>query len=111
MRLVSCPAVGERSGEPISAWDALAMGLVNRVVPDELVLVSALRLAQKIADRSVEPVIAAKGAVLASFDLAIEDGLNAERASFDALFDTPDAQEGMRAFLEKRKPVFGGSRS
>ena len=95
-------------GEPISAWDALDAGLVNRVVPDELVLTAALRLAQSDRQRSRSmPPIAAKAAVLAAFDLPMEAGLNAERAGFNALFDTADAQEGMTAFLEKRKPVFG----
>jgi enoyl-CoA hydratase len=98
-------------GEPIAAWDALDAGLVNRVVPDELVLPAALRLAQQIGAKSLDATIAAKAAVLASFDLSIEQGLIFERAAFNALFDTADAKEGMTAFLEKRKPVFGRSDS
>ncbi len=98
-------------GQPISAWDALGAGLINRVTPDELVLAVALRFAEQIAAKSTAATTSAKAAVLASFDLAIEQGLNLERAGFNALFDTLDAQEGMAAFLEKRKPVFGGSTS
>lgn len=98
-------------GEPISAWDALSAGLVNRVVPDELVLTAALRMAEAIAHRSLEASVSAKAAVLAAFDQPMEDGLNLERAGFNALFDTADAQEGMTAFLEKRKPVFGRSQT
>jgi enoyl-CoA hydratase len=98
-------------GQPISAWDALEAGLINRVAPDELVLAVALRFAEQIAVKSIAATISAKAAVLASFDLAIEQGLNLERASFNALFDTSDAQEGMTAFLEKRQPEFGGSTS
>jgi enoyl-CoA hydratase len=98
-------------GEPIGAWDALAAGLVNRVVPNELVLTVTLRLAHQVAAKSLDAAMAAKSAVLASFDLPMEQGLNLERAEFNALFDTPDAKEGMSAFLEKRKPVFGRSRS
>jgi enoyl-CoA hydratase len=94
-------------GEPLDAWQALGAGLVNRVVPDKLVLTSAMRLATNIAAKSLEATTAAKSAVLSSFDLPTEAGLNAERAAFDALFDTADAQEGMTAFLEKRKPHFG----
>jgi enoyl-CoA hydratase len=97
-------------GEPIGAWEALEAGLVNRVVPDELVLTAAIRLATAIAQKSLDATIAAKSAVLASLDLPIEAGLNAERAAFDALFDSADAQEGMAAFLEKRKPQFGSTR-
>jgi enoyl-CoA hydratase len=98
-------------GEPIPSWDALDLGLVNRVVPDELVLTSALRLAQQVSARSLDAITAAKAAVLASFDLPVEQGLNRERSEFNALFDTADAKEGMTAFLEKRKPVFGRSSS
>lgn len=94
-------------GETMSAWEAWEAGLVNRVVPDELVLTSALRLAEAVALKSLPAVIAAKAAVLRAFDLPLEPGLIAERASFNALFDTADAHEGMTAFLEKRKPVFG----
>lgn len=94
-------------GEPVSAWDALALGLINRVVPDELVVTAALRLASQIAAKSLEATISAKAAVRSSFDLSIPAGLNAERAAFNALFDTADAREGMTAFLEKRKPVLG----
>ncbi len=98
-------------GEPISAWDALALGLVNRVVPDELVLTTAQRLAERIASKSLDATLSAKAAILGAFDLPVADGLNAERAAFEALFDTADAREGMTAFLEKRTPFFGGSRS
>lgn len=94
-------------GDSISAWDALEAGLLNRVVPDELVLTTALRLAHQVAARSRDALISTKAAVLSSLDLPMEQGLNAERAAFNALFDTADAQEGMTAFLEKRKPVFG----
>jgi len=94
-------------GEPISSWDALDLGLANRVVPDELALTAALRLAQQVAAKSIAATTSAKAAVVASFDLPIEQGLIRERAGFNALFDTPDAQEGIAAFLEKRKPVFG----
>jgi enoyl-CoA hydratase len=98
-------------GEPVSAWYALELGLINRVVPDELVLSSALRLAQQIANKSNDAAIAAKAAVLTALDLPVASGLNAERASFNALFDTADAHEGMTAFLEKRKPAFGRTSS
>jgi enoyl-CoA hydratase len=94
-------------GEPVSAWDALELGLINRVVPDELALTAALRMARQIAAKSLDATIAAKAAVRSSFDLPISAGLNAERATFNALFDTADAREGMTAFLEKRKSVFG----
>ncbi len=98
-------------GEPVSAWDVLAAGMINRVVPDELTVTASLRLAQQVASKSLDATIAAKSAVLASFDLPMDQGLDLERARFNELFDTPDAKEGMSAFLQKRKPVFGGTRS
>jgi enoyl-CoA hydratase len=94
-------------GAPIASWDAYDLGLINRVVPEELVMTAALRLAQQISAKSLDATIGAKSAVLAAFDLSMAAGLNAERAEFNALFDTADAQEGMAAFLQKRKPVFG----
>ena len=93
-------------GEPISAWQARSLGLINRVVPDELVLTIAVRLAASMAAQSLDALVAAKSAVLAAFDLPLAAGSNAERAHFDALFDTAGAHEGMTAFLERRKPVF-----
>lgn len=98
-------------GEPIAAWDALELGLVNRVVPDELVLSTALRLATQIARKSLDATLSAKSAMLAAFDLPISAGLNAERAAFNALFDTASAHDGMTAFLEKRKPDLRSNRS
>lgn len=96
-------------GDPITAWEALDAGLLNRVVPDELVLTSAFRMAQQVAARSLPATISIKAAVLAAYDLPIADGLDVERVAFNNLFDTPEAQEGISAFLEKRKPAFGRS--
>ncbi|MCA9858630.1 MAG: enoyl-CoA hydratase/isomerase family protein [Thermomicrobiales bacterium] len=98
-------------GEPIAAREALDLGLINQVVPDDLVLTSADRVATRIAEKSLDATIAAKSAVLDAFDLPVVDGLDAERARFNALFDTPDTQEGLRAFLEKRPAQFGRNRS
>ena len=98
-------------GEPIAAWDAQELGLINRVVPDELVLTAALRLAGQLAAKSLPAIISAKTATLAAFELPLTAGLNAERTGFNALFDTAETQEGLSAFLEKRKPVFGSNPS
>lgn len=98
-------------GESINAWDALELGLVNRVVPDELVLTTAVRIAHQVADKPLDATRSIKAATLAAFDLPMETGLDEERARFNSLFDTPDTQEGLAAFLEKRKPVFGSSRA
>jgi enoyl-CoA hydratase len=96
------------TGAPISAREALAAGLVNRVVPIELYLEEAEALAARIAAQAPVAVRLAKEAVLKAFDTTIEEGIDFERRSFFLLFAGADQKEGMRAFLEKRSPQFEG---
>ena len=96
------------TGEPVAARDAEAMGLISEVVADEEVLARALELAGKIA--RLPPIAAReiKRLVLSGVDQTLEEGLADERRSFISMFDTEDQKEGMRAFIEKRKPDFKG---
>ena len=96
------------TGEPVAARDAEAMGLVSEVVADEEVLSRALEIAGKIA--KLPPIAAReiKRLVLSGVDQSLEEGLAAERQSFVSMFDTEDQKEGMRAFIEKRRPDFKG---
>jgi enoyl-CoA hydratase/carnithine racemase len=96
------------TGEPVSARDALAMGLVSEVVADDQVFEEALRIAKVIASMPPLAVMQIKEAVLAGEDSSLEAGLMLERKAFQLLFATRDQKEGMRAFLEKRKPEFEG---
>ena len=96
------------TGRPFSAREAHAGGLVNRVVADESVLPEAMRLAREIAQKPPLAVQAAKKSVLYSFEQPLAEGLAFERRLFYALFNTDDQKEGMRAFIEKRRPVFTG---
>jgi enoyl-CoA hydratase len=92
----------------ISAAEALQFGLVNRVVPAELLLEQALALAEEIAGRAPLAVAAARQAIHAAFETSLTDGLADEQDLFHALFDSADQKEGMQAFLEKRKPRWQG---
>jgi enoyl-CoA hydratase len=96
------------TGEPVDAAEALRLGLVARVVPDELVVEDALALAAKIATKSPLALRLAKESVNAAYELALTDGLAHERKLFYLLFASDDQKEGMAAFLEKRAPDFKG---
>ncbi len=84
------------------------MGLVSEVVPDGEVFEAALALAKNIASMPPLAVIQIKEAVLAGQDASLETAMMLERKAFQLLFATSDQKEGMRAFLEKRKPEFRG---
>ena len=94
------------TGDYLSAHEAHARGLVNRVAPPELYLEEAQKLARRIAAQPPVAVRLAKDAVLKAQDLSIEEGLDYERRVFYLLFATEDQKEGMAAFAEKRKPNF-----
>ncbi len=96
------------TGEFMSAADAERFGLVNRVVPVELLMEEAKAVAKKIAAKPALAVKAAKEAILKSANLPLDEGLDFERKSFWLLFASEDRSEGMKAFLEKRKPQFKG---
>jgi len=96
------------TGAPIDAKKALEWGIVNRVVPFEQLHDEAKRLAAIIASKAPIAVHMAKEAVLKSEDMTLENGLDYESRLFTMLFGTEDQKEGMRAFLEKRKPQWQG---
>lgn len=96
------------TGKFISAQEALAAGLINRVAPVELFLEEAFRLAADVAKQSPLAVKMAKESVLRAFDSTLEEGLHFERKNFYLLFASEDQKEGMQAFVEKREPVFTG---
>ena len=96
------------TGEPVPARDALAMGLVSEVVADAEVFERALGIARTLAALPPLAIMQIKEAVLAGQDSSLEAGLALERKAFQLLFATADQKEGMRAFLDKRKPEFEG---
>ena len=96
------------TGEPIDAREAHRLGLVARVVPNELVIEDALALASKIATKAPLALRLAKEAVNAAFETDLTQGLAHERRLFYLLFASEDQKEGMAAFMEKRDPDFTG---
>jgi enoyl-CoA hydratase len=96
------------TGRPITAYEAHAIGLVNKVVPAEIFLDEAKALAKEIAKKSPIAVRMAKEAILKVFDTPLTEGLEVERKNFYMLFSSEDQKEGMRAFLEKRPAKFTG---
>ncbi len=96
------------TGEPVSARDALAMGLVSEVVADADVFQTAMKIATTIASLPPLAIMQIKEAVLSGQDASLETAMALERKAFQLLFSTSDQKEGMRAFLEKRKPEFRG---
>ncbi len=92
----------------MTADEALKRGLINVVVPPERVVEESLALAREIASKSPLAIRLAKEAVLKSLETPLLEGLEFERKNFYLLFASADQKEGMRAFLEKRKPVWKG---
>ena len=92
----------------LTAEEALAYGLVNRVVPVERYEEEALQLAEEIAGRAPLAVRLAKQAVNHAFESFLSDGLADERRAFYFLFASADQKEGMRAFVEKRQAEWRG---
>lgn len=93
--------------EPISAEQALAWGLVTKVVEDGQALAEAVKMAQRLAATSLSSFAASKQLLNASFDTPLETQLEHEREALAAAAAMPDGIEGLKAFVEKRKPSFG----
>ncbi len=96
------------TGKFISAREAFDFGLVNKVVPVELYLDEAMKLAEEIAAMAPVGVQLAKESVNKAFDSTLQEGLFFERKNFYMLFATEDQKEGMNAFVEKRTPEWKG---
>ena len=96
------------TGERISAPEAHRLGIVNRVVPLADLLHTAVTLAERICRNGPLAVQAAKQAVYRGLHLSLDEALRLEQLLAEPVRQSEDAQEGPRAFLEKRAPVFKG---
>lgn len=97
------------TGRFITANEAYKAGLINKVVPVELYLSEAIKLAQQVALQSPIALKLAKEAVLQSFNSTLDEGLLFERKNFYLTFASNDQKEGMQAFIDKRTPNFEGN--
>ena len=96
------------TGRFLSAQEALNHGLASRVVPPEHYFTEALKIAQDMASKGPIALRLAKEGVVKAFETTLSEGLEYERKLFYTLFATEDQKEGMRAFVEKRRPKFKG---
>ena len=94
------------TGRMMDAAEAERSGLVARVVPAGDLMDEAMKVAETIAGMSLPSVMAGKEAVNAAFESSLAEGVRLERRVFHSLFATEDQKEGMRAFVEKRKPAW-----
>ena len=96
------------NGRFLSADEAYKFGLVNRVIPAEVYMDEAIKLASELAARAPVALRLAKEAINAVYEMPLQAGLNHERRLFYMLFSTEDQTEGMDAFINKRKPSWQG---
>ena len=96
------------TGKFMTAQEALDHGLINKIVPAELYLEEAVALAREIAKMSPVATQLAKESINRSFETQLDEGLTFERKNFYLAFSSDDQKEGMKAFIEKRKPDYKG---
>lgn len=108
-------AVGQRrareltyTGNMITAQEAHAMGLVNKVFPAAELMAGVLKTVQTITARAPIAVGFAKASINQGWDMDVEEAQKNEARFFGDLFTSEDVREGTKAFIEKRKPVFKG---
>jgi len=94
------------TGRMLNAEEAERAGLVARVIPAAQLMEQTLAAAETIASYSKTTALAAREAVERALESSLREGILFERRTYYALWSTADAKEGMRAFVEKREPVF-----
>jgi enoyl-CoA hydratase/carnithine racemase len=96
------------TGRTFSAADALAMGVISELAPSGRALSVAIDIAKEIATMPPISVMQIKEIINAGLNAPLDAALTLERKAFQLQFATRDQKEGMRAFIEKRKPKFEG---
>ena len=96
------------TGRMMGADEAERAGLISRIVPAADLVDDAVKTAQQIANMSRPAAMMVKDVVNRAYETTLTEGVRYERRMFQACFGMPDQREGMAAFVEKRKPNFGG---
>jgi len=97
------------TGRHVKADEALALGIADKVFPDEELLARSMEAAASLAGGPTQAYAAIKSAVGRGFDVTLEQGLAVEAEEFSKVFVSADARIGVAAFLAKEKPKFTGS--
>ena len=95
------------TGRMMDAAEAERAGLVSRVVPAAELVSEAVKIGERIAQMSRPIAMMVKESINRAYETSLAEGIRFERRLFHATFATEDRQEGMAAFIEKRKPAFG----
>jgi enoyl-CoA hydratase/carnithine racemase len=96
------------TGKTVSPQEALQLGIVNQLFPADSLLEEAKAYALKLANGPTKALAYIKRCVVEGLNTSLEEGLALERELIAELFASEDAQEGLTAFVEKRKPAFKG---
>lgn len=96
------------TGERISAATALKHGIINRIVAGELLMEETMKFANRLAEQPPLSLRLIKDSVNKAVDYPLYEGMQYERKNFYLLFASQDQKEGMKAFVEKRKPDYTG---
>ena len=96
------------TGVMVPAEEAYLIGLVSQVTEDDQTIPTAIKMAQSLAKMPPIALQQIKEVALMSEDVPLNAGLTLERKSFQLLFSTEDKNEGIQAFIEKRKPSYQG---
>jgi enoyl-CoA hydratase/carnithine racemase len=97
-------------GKIIDAHEAYRIGLVNEVVPPSEVMPAAIKWAEAMCKLGPLALRAIKQAMVKGTSTSLEEGLQIEKELVKYLVSTKDFAEGVKAFVEKRKPIYGGSK-
>jgi len=96
------------TGAMVKAEEAYIIGLVSQVTEDDQTIPTAIQMAQSLAKMPPIALQQIKEVALMSEDVPLNAGLMLERKAFQLLFSTEDKNEGVQAFIEKRKPLYQG---